>query len=78
MSQRTVAVNERGARIGQDHPKAVLTNTQVELLLQMRAEGMSYRQLALVWEISKESVADYCKGRRRMQIATAHRVVCVP
>lgn len=75
---RAVGVNERGDRVGQDHPKAVLTDAQVLLLLELRAaEGWSYRQLAAKFEISRASVRDLIKGRRRVQLPAAYRVVCV-
>lgn len=75
---RAVGVNERGDRVGQDHPKAVLTDAQVLLLLELRAaEGWSYRQLAAKFEISRASVRDLVKGRRRVQLPVAYRVVCV-
>lgn len=35
---RLVAVNERGYRIGEDHPRAVLKNHDVELLHQLLEE----------------------------------------
>lgn len=35
---RLVAVNERGLRIGEGHPRAVLSDHEVELLLQLLEE----------------------------------------
>lgn len=66
-----VAVNERGQRIGQGHPQAKLSDAEVEQLLADRgpkhAPAMSYGQLALRYGISKASVRDIVKGRRRGQ-----------
>ena len=76
--KRVVGVSDAGVRVGQDHPKAVLTDAQVEQLLALRAEGWSYGRLAETFEIPKASVASLCQGRRRMAIATAFRVVCIP
>lgn len=67
-----VAVNERGQRIGQGHPQAKLSDAEVEHLLADRGPEhdptMSYGQLALRYGISKASVRDIVKGRRRGQI----------
>lgn len=66
-----VMVNERGQRIGEGHRRAVLTDAEVEQLLEDRgpedAPKRSYAQLAQKWKISKSSVRDICKGRRRGQ-----------
>lgn len=66
-----VMVNERGQRIGEGHRRAVLSDGEVELLLQDRgpedAPKMSYAQLARKYRISKSSVRDIITGRRRGQ-----------
>lgn len=72
-----VAVNERGKRIGEDHPRAVLTNAEVDRLLVLREEGLSYGKLARMFDVSKSSVRYYCKGERRCQVAASFRVVHV-
>lgn len=68
-----VAVNERGLVIGEDHPRAVLTNAEVDMLLELRAEGFSYGWLAMKMEVSKSCVAKICRGEHRSQIAVAYR-----
>lgn len=70
---RMVAVNERGQRIGESHPRAVLTDHEVELLLELRAEGFSYGWLARKFEVHKQTVAKICTGARRSQIAAVFR-----
>ena len=73
-----VAVNDRGRRIGEDHHNAILSNMEVELLLDLRErEEWSYTRLARKFEIAKSTAADYCKGRRRAQTVAGHRVVRV-
>lgn len=66
-----VTINENGLRIGQDHPKAVLSDSEVEALINDRGDEdaplMSYSQLAKKWGISKSSVRDILIGRRRGQ-----------
>lgn len=72
-----VTVNERGRRIGEDHHNAVLSNADVELLLDLRErEDWSYGRLARKFEVAKSTVADVVKGRRRSQTVAGHRVVC--
>lgn len=70
-SMRYVTTNELGMRIGQDHPKAVLTDIEVDALIRDRgpdeAPLMSYGQLSRKYGISKSSVRDILVGRRRGQ-----------
>lgn len=66
------AVNDRGLRIGEGHPRAVLSDADVAQLIEDRGPSdkplMSYSVLAAKWGISKASVRDILKGRRRGQI----------
>jgi predicted transcriptional regulator len=78
MSKRTVAINERGLRVGEDHQNAVLTNAEIELLLSLREQGWSYRQLAEAFEVSKSAVRWYCIGGRRCQSVARFKTVHVP
>lgn len=66
---RMVAVNENGQRIGEDHPRAVLTNHEVELLLALHTEGYGTGWLAVKFEISRFHVWRIVTGRKRAQIA---------
>lgn len=68
-----IAVNERGLAIGESHPRAVLTNHEVDLLLELRGEGISYDRLAVIFEVSKGTVAKICTGQRRAQYPVAYR-----
>lgn len=70
---RMIAVNERGRRIGESHPRAVLTDHEVCLLLDLRAEGYSYAWLAAKLEISKSQAARICRGERRGQVPSRWR-----
>lgn len=70
---RTLAVNERGQRIGESHPGAVLTDHEVGLLMELRDEGYSYSSLAVVFEISKGAVAKILTGQRRCQTPAAFK-----
>jgi len=71
--RRHIAVNERGMPIGESHPGAVLSNHEVDLLLELRDEGYSYSWLSAKFEISKGAVAKICTGQRRCQSPAAWR-----
>lgn len=66
-AHKVVAINDRGHAIGEDHPRAVLTNHEVQLLLELRGEGYSYAWLAGKFEVGKSTVYDICSGRKRGQ-----------
>lgn len=69
-----IAVNEQGRRIGQYHPRAKLTDREVELLLRMAEEldehgrrRWGWRRLAAKFEIAGTSVKRILAGRNRQQ-----------
>lgn len=64
---KTVAVNDAGLRIGEDHPQARYTNHEIDLVLELRDEGRSYGYIACKMEMPKSTVRDICTGRRRCQ-----------
>lgn len=74
-TKRIVRVNEAGLRIGEDHPKAVMTDSDVVLFHEMRAEGLGYRRLAAMFDISKSHARYICKGRSRCQTPTRFKEV---
>jgi hypothetical protein len=76
--QKIVAIGENGLRIGEDHPRAKLSNHDVDRLLELRDEGWSYTRLSEAFEISRRGVRDICTGRRRCQTPVAFRVVRIP
>lgn len=72
-SARMIAVNDRGLPVGESHPRAVLTDHEVGLLLELRAEGFSLAWLATKFEVSKSCVAKICRGEHRAQIPVGWR-----
>lgn len=55
-----------GRGSGQRHPKAKLSDREVDLLRRLReVEGWSYGKLALSFEISKHYVVRLCQYRTR-------------
>lgn len=76
-ASKTVAVNERGLRIGEDHPNAKLTDAEVETIRTLHAEGMSYRLIAEKFEVAKGAIAKICRYERRCQYAVDFKTVPV-
>lgn len=75
---KTVAVNERGLRIGEDHPRADLTDAEVETIRTLHeGEGMSYSQLAEKFDQSKGAIAKICRYERRAQSVANFKAVPV-
>ena len=70
VKKKGVQVNERGLRIGESHPKAKLTDAEVESLLDDREAGMSLGNLALKWGMSKSGVKAIVDGRNRCHVGT--------
>ena len=67
---KLVGLTEGGQRVGETHHRAKLTERDVELILQMHAWGLSYRQIAdkmddIPGGVSKSTVRDIVKGLRR-------------
>ena len=73
MSARDIRVNEGGRRIGQSHHRAKLTDGDVDLVLALREQGLSYSQIARKLDhvpggVAKSTVRDICNGRTRAQL----------
>lgn len=70
-----LAVNERGLRIGEDHQNAVLTNREVEMLLELRiTDRLGYRRLSAMFDVSKAQVRRIISGQQRSQLVAVYRV----
>lgn len=70
---KLVGVNEKGLRVGEDHPRAKLTNRDVELIRRLHEEGMSYRKIAIKFDVSVMLVCYICTYRRRSSTAVAFK-----
>ena len=68
-------LNARGNRIGESTPRAGLTDHEVELIHELRAEGFSYSWLAHKFETPRSAISDICLGRRRCQVAVRTKEV---
>lgn len=73
--ERTVAVNDAGLRIGQDHHNAKYTDGEVAMVHALRDGGMSYGQIASRMEMPKSTVRDICRGSRRCQCPARWKVI---
>lgn len=61
-----VGISEQGKRCGETHPRARLTDHDIDLILTLREEhGLTYQQLADKFDVKKSTIADICKYRRR-------------
>ena len=59
-------VDDHGNRVGEDHPRAKLTDHEVELIRQLHEEGgLSLREIAEKFEVTKGTVHDIVNYRRR-------------
>lgn len=64
-----VPVNDRGARIGEKHWNAKLSDQQIEEIRDLHEdENISYGQLAKRFNTSKEAIAKICRYERRAQV----------
>lgn len=67
---RVFGVNDKGLRVGEDHQNAILTNDEVELIRDLRAQGLKYDTIAEKFEVSKSTIAMICRYERRAESAT--------
>jgi hypothetical protein len=79
---KLVGVNERGDRVGEDHPRAKLSDAEVDLIRELLdpldgAKPMSHRQVAAKFEISRGTVADIASCRRRAQVPSSFKRIPV-
>ncbi|WP_286744592.1 hypothetical protein [Aquabacterium sp. UBA2148] len=74
MARRVVGVNERGIRVGQWHQRAILTDADIDRMLQLRDQGFSWKKLAAFFECSARHCRDICSGKKR-QMATRFKEV---
>lgn len=64
---KLVGYNEMGSRVGETHHRARLTDHDVDLIRDLRDEGLTYQSIADKFEVSKSTVRDIVKCRRRWQ-----------
>lgn len=76
---RWAAVNDDGRVIGQEHHSAKLSDADIDVIIALRAAGMSYGTIAAKFDdwprVSKSQVAWICNGGRRAQTVMGHKRV---
>lgn len=70
-----VAVSEKGVRIGEDHPFARWTDTEVDQILELRGEGRTIRAIAKIMEMPSSTVWAICSGLIRGKVPAGFRKV---
>lgn len=65
MARDLVAVNEQGRLIGESHPRAKLTDHDVDLIRELAEYGMSYRELARKFECDESTIRRIVSCERR-------------
>jgi len=81
-TSKMVAVNDTGRRIGEDHPKANLSDHEVELMRKLyelypidHPDHFGYRRLAAKFGCTKTAARKICKYTIRVQLASSHKRV---
>jgi hypothetical protein len=69
----TVAVNDIGRAIGQDHPMASLTDREVELMRTMHEKGCGPTELAKAFGITKRYCIKVLQYEVRNHTTAGHR-----
>lgn len=77
MDMMSVAVNESGLRIGEDHPNARYTDSEVEMVFALRECGWGYKRIAKAVEMPVRTVRDFINGARRCQCPAKWKKVVV-
>lgn len=73
-----VAVSDAGCRVGEYHPKARLSDAQVDLIRDIWEEGFAgYATLAKHFGVSKSTIRDICRYERRNVAPTRWKRVSV-
>lgn len=76
--RKQIGINERGLRIGEDHQNAKLTDAEVELIRELHGEGLSYKTLAMKFDVSKSLIRYIVQYKRRGQVPASWRTVHIP
>jgi hypothetical protein len=80
---RRVMVNDRGQRIGADHPNCRIPDWAIALILELRDAGMSLGKIAAKFDdpagdgftVSKSQVFKVCAGLVRAQVPARVKTV---
>ena len=71
---KLIGVDEKGYRVGESHPKAKLSDAQVEQIRSLYEEGfVSYRTLAKWFGVPRTTIAGICSYTRRFGVLAAFK-----
>ena len=71
---KLIGVDEKGYRVGESHPKAKLSDAQVEQIRSLYEEGfVSYRTLAKWFGVPRTTVSSICNYTRRLGVLAAFK-----
>jgi len=73
--RRVVGTDDRGRPIGEGHHRAKLTDHEIDLIIELRAQGMLLEVIAQKFEISKSYACEICAGKKRVGMAVGQTVV---
>lgn len=77
--KRVHNLNAGGLRVGESHQRAKLTDREVDQIRELHESGeLGYRKLATMFEVSRGTIRDIVKCKRRAQVVVGHREVCLP
>lgn len=72
-TQKYVQIGEYGRRVGESHGRAKLTDHEIDLMRQLKEEGMSAKEIAEKFEVSKRYVYKLVNFERRASIVSEWR-----
>lgn len=67
ITKEVVGVNEKGLRVGQYHQRAKISDQAVDLIRDLYAGGMTRRELAAKFEVSRPLVDKIVNYKLRVQ-----------
>lgn len=77
--QKALGINGNGLRVGQSHQRAKLTDREVDTIREMyEPKVCGYRRLARMFDVSRGTIRDIVKCKRRAQVVVGHREVRLP
>lgn len=74
VARRMVGVSDYGVPVGEDHPRAKLTDVEVNKIRDLFEHyGFSYNDIAAMFNVPKSTVSSICRYERRATSAVDWR-----
>ena len=70
-----VAVGDQNRWVGEDHPRAKLSNRQIDAIRDAHELGVPYSLLAQLCAVSTHSIGRICRFERRACVALGYKKV---